>query len=278
MPSRLAENCRSDERTAVWLSRLPKLVEEFSARWQLTVGDPFDAGAGWVAPARRASGEPCVLKIGMPHMEARDEIAGLSFWGGGTFVRLLEADEPGYAMILERCLPGRTLHQLPEVEQDVVIAELLGDAWQSPPEGHPFRPLAFMLDVWADEARESGPAPADPALFQAGLDVYRSLSRDRTEEVTLVTDLHAGNVLSATRSPWLAIDPKPFVGDPAWDTTQHLLNCTERLHRDPVTLTDRVARLAGVEPQRVRWWTFARIVVNGSQDPRAIETARALAP
>ena len=25
--------------------------------------------------------------------------------------------------------------------------------------------------------------------------------------------------------PWLVIDPKPFVGDPAYDATQHLFNC-----------------------------------------------------
>jgi streptomycin 6-kinase len=34
--------------------------------------------------------------------------------------------------------------------------------------------------------------------------------------VVISTDLHAGNVLGAEREPWLAIDPKPFVGDPAY--------------------------------------------------------------
>ena len=40
----------------------------------------------------------------------------------------------------------------------------------------------------------------------------------------LHTDLHAGNVLAAEREPWLAIDPKPYVGDPAYDVTQHIFN------------------------------------------------------
>jgi streptomycin 6-kinase len=30
-------------------------------------------------------------------------------------------------------------------------------------------------------------------------------------------DLHAGNVLATQREPWLVIDPKPFIGDPAFD-------------------------------------------------------------
>jgi len=42
--------------------------------------------------------------------------------------------------------------------------------------------------------------------------------------VLLATDLHAGNVLRAQREPWLVIDPKPFLGDPAYDATQHLFN------------------------------------------------------
>ena len=49
----------------------------------------------------------------------------------------------------------------------------------------------------------------------------------------LATDLHAANVLRAEREPWLVIDPKPFIGDPAFDATQHLFNCRARLHADP---------------------------------------------
>nr|WP_071928417.1 aminoglycoside phosphotransferase family protein [Nocardia mangyaensis] len=31
-------------------------------------------------------------------------------------------------------------------------------------------------------------------------------------------DLHDANVLAGDREPWLAIDPKGYVGDPAYDT------------------------------------------------------------
>ena len=31
---------------------------------------------------------------------------------------------------------------------------------------------------------------------------------------------------------WLAIDPKPHVGDPAYDPVQHMLNCDQRLATD----------------------------------------------
>src|SRR5438477_9866319 len=118
---------------------LPALVE----RWSLTVGTPLagpEVSAAWVAPVRRADGTAAVLKIGLPHMEARDEIAGLRFWAGEPTVRLLEADEELNALLLERVEPGTHLRTLPEPEQDVVIAGLLRRLWRRPDEPHPFRP------------------------------------------------------------------------------------------------------------------------------------------
>jgi streptomycin 6-kinase len=52
--------------------------------------------------------------------------------------------------------------------------------------------------------------------------------------VLLCTDLHAENVLAAEREPWLAIDPKPCIGDPAFDAIQHMLNCSLERKRSSV--------------------------------------------
>jgi streptomycin 6-kinase len=85
------------------------------------------------------------------------------------------------------------------------------------------------------------------------------LSRPSTDDVLLLTDLHAGNVLRAQREPWLAIDPKPFIGDRAYDATQHLLNCVERLRTDPPGMIRRMSDLLEVDHDRLRLWTFARL-------------------
>ncbi len=76
----------------------------------------------------------------------------------------------------------------------------------------------------------------------------------------LFTDLHAGNVLSGERRPWLLIDPKPYVGDPHYDVLQHLLNCNASLQADPIALLTEVAGLAGLDAGRVRQWLIARCV------------------
>ena len=100
--------------------------------------------------------------------------------------------------------------------------------------------------------------PFNRGLAREGLRLLEELPRTAPGEVLLATDLHAGNVLESQRLPWLVIDPKPFFGDPAYDATQHLLNCAARLRADPIGLIRRIGDLLGVSDERVRLWTFAR--------------------
>ena len=252
-------------------------------RWSLTVGQPFagpEVSAAWVAPVRRADGTPAVLKLGIPHMEARDEIAGLRFWNGDPTVRLLDADETLNAMLLERCKPGTHLRTLAEPEQDVVVAGLLRRLWRRPPDGHPFRPLGELTAHWARQTLADEGRWPDAALIREGLALFDELPRTAADDVLLATDLHAGNVLRAAREPWLVVDPKPFVGDPAYDATQHLFNCEGRLWARPLETIARVAGLLGVDAGRVRLWIFARAAAEPRDDWRTPELAlaRALAP
>ncbi|HIG17680.1 MAG TPA: kinase, partial [Candidatus Handelsmanbacteria bacterium] len=230
IPEGLARNCSSQPSRRDWLARLPALVAELQARWSLTLGAPYEAGAAWVAPV---TNRPAVLKLGMPHMEADQEIAGMQFWDGEPTARLLDLDVDYNALLLEQCDPGTPLGELPEAEQDVIMAGLLRRLWRVPAEPHPFRPLSLMTQHWSEEARQKRDNWVDVELLAEGLRLFEELPRTAPEQVLLATDLHAGNVLQAQRQPWLVIDPKPFVGDPAYDATQHLFNCRPRLQAQP---------------------------------------------
>jgi len=260
---------------------VPNVVHELRQRWALSLGSPLagsDASGTWVAPAVRADGTRAVLKLGLPHMEAAHEIQGLHFWDGSAAVRLLESDTALNAMLLERCEPGTALRDQPEPEQDAVIAGLLRRLWRRPVVPHPFRPLHAMTAFWAAEAEAAAPRWPDSALVRAGLRSMDELSLPSPDDVLLVTDLHAGNVLAARREPWLAIDPKPFVGDRAYDATQHLLNCGERMLAAPDATIRRFADLLEVDPERVRLWTFARAAAGPRDvwDENSIALARVL--
>ena len=174
-----------------------------------------------------------MLKFGLPHMEAEQEIDGLHFWNGDGAVSVLEADAGYNAMLLEYCVPGTPLGAEPEPLQDQVLAGLLRRLWRVPDPPHPFRPLAAMTEHWSQQARATIDRATDRGLVEEGLRLFHELPHNAPEHVLLATDLHAGNVLRVQREPWLVINPKPFVGDPAYDATQHLYNCKERLFANP---------------------------------------------
>lgn len=272
-----------------WRDDLPDLVEQIASDWELELGDTYVPGGqcAWVAAARGPSGEELVLKVGWRHPEAEHEADGLAHWDGEGAVRCLRRRTfaEASALLLERCVPGTPLSSaLPEPEQDVVIAERLARMWARPlPRRHPFRPLHEMCDAWADSFERNVQTDSrglDPGLAETALELLRALPRGvrAGEGVLLCTDLDAGNVLAAEREPWLVIDPKPFVGDPAYDAVQHMLNCHRRLAGDPLGLSRRMAGLLDVDPERVRLWLFARCTQEALENPAMNGPARRLAP
>jgi streptomycin 6-kinase len=271
---------------AAWLQRLPSLLRESTQKWSLRLDTdtPFESvepSCSYVSPVLRSDGTPAVLKLSMPHMEGQHEIHGLRFWDGNPTVRLYEADENRGVMLIERCQPGVSLRGATEQEEDVIISDLLRRLWREPTKGHGFRPLTTMTAYWSCKTLEREKEWPDEGLVREGLRLFEELPRTATREVLLATDLHAGNVLQAKREPWLVIDPKPFVGDPAYDATQHLFNCQARLRSDVDGTIRRIADLLGVDHERVRLWMFARAAAEPRDDwsdGTWTELARAVAP
>jgi len=290
VPEYLAGTARCDRRVRDWITGLPAIVAALADRWSLRVGEPFQPGGqcSWTAPATGPAGAGLVLKVGFrfPGGEERDEAAGLRLWHGNGAVRLYDAHESdsAYGLLIERCLPGTPLGRaLPEPEQDQVVTALLRRLWAQPHTAHPFRPLTEMCAAWAGEfeRKYAAASPADrldPGLARAGIALFRALPQTAGSRVLLCTDLHGDNILAALRRPWLVIDPKPYVGDPAYDVLQHMLNCEGRLAADPGALARRMADLAGLDGSRVRQWLFARSVQESVGWPLMRHVAGRLAP
>jgi streptomycin 6-kinase len=279
VPERLAAACRDVAQRTAWLERLPAAIRSLEDRWGLSVENPFDGRDGscaWVAPARRRNGSRAVLKLGMPHLEGADELKGLRFWNGDPTVHLLEADAGLNAMLLEHCDPGRPLRERPEPEQDVVVARLLRRLWRTPVAPNPFRSLSAMTAHWADETGAAASRWRDAGLVRDGLRLLEELSCPSIDDVLLATDLHAGNVLRAQ----LVIDPKPFVGNRAYDATQHLLNCRQRMLTAPDATIRRFADLVEVDEEPIRLWMFARSAAEpcGSWNDDSLILARLIVP
>lgn len=244
-----------------WVEALAFQIQQLIAEWKLNLGKPFveHASCSFVAPCTMVGGKSAILKLGLPHTEALHEIEGLRLLKGEPTVQLLKYDKRRNAMLLERCNPGTHLNQRPDLEQDEVICTLLPEIWKAKYVDGAFRPLAEMVAQWNQETYEALDQFPDPELAKEGCRIKENLIATTSKHVLLATDLHAGNILRAQRKKWLAIDLKPYVGDPTYDLTQHLLNCTGRLEKDPRAVIHRLAKLAGLDPKRLKAWIFSRL-------------------
>ena len=147
----------------------------------------------------------------------------------------------------------------------------------------PFVSLCEESARWAEHlplSWERAGRPFEMELLDSAIRAIHDLRESQGQQVLVNQDLHGGNVLRAKREPWLVIDPKPFIGDPAYDATQHLFNCDARLRADPDGVIRRFADLLGADHERVRLWAFARAAAEPRDDwsVDSMALARAIAP
>ena len=228
-----------------WRQRAPALARECAELWSLMLGDPYEQGhASLTLRAELPDGTPAVLKVGFPHPEAEHEAAALAHYAGHGAVRLLAHDQGRNALLLERCEPGTSLLELPDEQEGFrVAAGVLRRLWRPPAADHPFDLLGELALHWTGL----------PGL-DAGM--LHELVAGQGELVVCHQDFHRGNVLRAAREPWLAIDPKPIVGEREFDTAALL--------RDgPGDLTRRLDLLSGelgLDRERMRAWGIVHAV------------------
>ncbi|MFJ9407709.1 aminoglycoside phosphotransferase family protein [Streptomyces sp. NPDC101393] len=253
-----------------WLDRLPDIVREIEERWELRLGAPFHGGScSWVAPAEGPDGAPAVLKVTWPHREADGEAPALHTWGGNGAVRLHRWDRERGALLIERCTPGTPLGDatLPPAGQLTVAAGLLRGLWAAPaPAEGVLERVGPVCAEWADvlQDRMFRLRPGyDAGLVTLGAELLRTLPHTATRDVVVHGDLNPGNVLASERGPWLAIDPKPMIGDPAYDPWPLLMQTDDPFaHPDPRPLLRErfalVADVLGEDPARLLAWSVAR--------------------
>ena len=273
VPAKLAATAVAWEGDAAreWLERLPALVQEVADQWDLDLLPPLEPGGNisWVAPARRSDGSEVVLKVQLPHIESDPEPVALRAWDGDGAVRVHSHDPARHALLLEWCRPGRGLIEVPGTLDVATIGSAIGARLHRVDAPDGLRRLEEMLDAWADDVEEHlEPRPGrDPGLIRRALHTMRARPRACPDPVLLHGDLNPTNILSAEREPWLAIDPKPVVGDPAYDGPRLVTQPDPLRTPDPAaTLCQRidiVARSLDVDLDVLREWCLVDAVEIG---------------
>ena len=239
----------------------------------MTLGSVFESSSHSlvVAAVGRADTE-VVVKVQVPHRESEHEAAALAHFDGDGAVRLLDSADDGHSLLLERCRPGRPLAAADPEAALGVFVDLLPRLWR--PAGAPFRSVEDEVAHWAvslPHSWEGAGRPCPRRLVEAALDELAGLAASQGERVLVHQDLHAGNVLSARRRPWLVIDPKPLLAERAFAVAPIVRGAelgAER--RDVLRRLDRLADELALDRRRCLGWTLGQSMAWGFDGRRAL--------
>ncbi|GGP70148.1 aminoglycoside phosphotransferase family protein [Streptomyces abikoensis] len=305
VPARLVEyheDASEGEGGPEWIAALPDLAADFLDRWGLRVDGPAAHGVvALVLPVRRADGSPAALKLQPVTEESVGEAPALRAWAGAGAVELLDHDPESGTLLLERLDADRSLQDVPDAEAALLsLTTLLGRLLEAPaPAG--LRTLGAVAEAMLEDVPRALPSLSDAGERALLLDCAAAVREVVGEpgDRLLHWDLHYENVLAplpgadtgADRGAWLAIDPKPLVGDPGFDLMPALDNrwedivATGDVTRAVRRRFDLMTDLLGLDRERAARWTLARALQNSLWDvedgetrlqPEQIAIARAL--
>jgi streptomycin 6-kinase len=226
-------------------------AEEVATEWGLELGEPFVLSRySYVAPV----GDGAVLKVASAEAdEGLHEPEALERWGGDGAVRLLRRDPNSRALLEERALPGDDLSELPDEEATAIAVDIAVRLWQ--PAGAPFRWVGDHVPRWLDNAERD--AGEGTELLPLARELYASLEISR--EWLTHGDFHHHNILRHG-DRFVAIDPKPYLGDREYDVPSFLWNPLSYDMTDRKKTERRIAAFvaAGLDDFKIRAWTAIR--------------------
>ena len=272
------------EEGQAWLDRLPAILATCEKRWNLTIGAPVDnLSFNYVAPAALTDRTEVIVKTGLTD-EFPSQPEALRHFDGHGMVQLLAYDEHDAAMLLERLKPGTSLRAVEDDEAAIsAAADVMRKLWHPLPRQH--YPFPTVRDWYKGFARlrklyDGGTGPFPRALFEKAEKLYAELSASMAEPVLLHGDLHQDNILSAEREPWLAVDPKGVIGEPAFETGALLRNFWPDILSIPnpkrlmARRIDQLSAELGFDRERIYNWGFSQAVLSavwGIEDKGKLE-------
>ena len=244
-----------------WIEGYPALMKSCVDRWGLTLGGIATAGLpiNVIHYAETKSGQPVVLKVGVPHPEQKTELIALRFYEGRGAVRVIDWDNDSGAFLMARVSPGTNLREYDFRENESVSTrsdleiQLMNDLPipATSIDGLP------TLDDWLEIAftcfRESETSDNEFLSFIVLAEaLYGEIKSQFPETYLLHGDLHHENILKDADTGWIAIDPKGVIGPKVMECGRFIQNFIEDEVEGAATLDDATeTQITGILNQRL---------------------------
>jgi len=238
-----------------------RLLTEVVREWGLRADGAFRPEPRPALPVLADDGTPALLEHapdGSPH-----EHLALRAWDGQGAVRLLRADPRRSLLLTARTDPDDDLRALDPYDAGTAIGTLLALLHRPPLPQPPT--LADLAPAWLADLASRAVAAAVPRRF---LDQVRAwtpglVDAQEAAPVLLHGDLRPATVRADGAGGWVAVAPRPVVGDPAAEVASALApwdgaGASEDLRGDLLERFYAVVDAAGLDEDRARAWVVVR--------------------
>ncbi len=250
------------ERGKQWLLALPDMLTNLSQTHQLEALAPVSNMSYNYVTRAYQNQTPVILKIGLDDQALAREAAALQAFSGLGAVQVLAHDKG--LLLLACALPGTTLKTyFPEQEEAslYILCAMIKKLHQAPiPKNHDFYAIKTLLKTLDNHL----------AIPNHILSKARHLRDDllatSDKTVLLHGDLHHENLLK-NKHDWCAIDPKGFIGDPAYEVCAFIRNPIPELFETDnpkKIIAQRIhscSKLLDLSAQRIHDWFYVQAVL-----------------
>ncbi|MGV3615471.1 MAG: aminoglycoside phosphotransferase family protein [Fimbriimonas sp.] len=232
-----------------------EIARRLADAWGLRLGDVLPgATCSLVTAALDVDGREVVLKVPEADAEEREAVSVLRAFSAHGGVPVLRIDDETGSVLLPRLRPGHVLAEadLTDLQAIDVCADLILRLREAP------SGQGLSIESWFAELDPStSPMAADASRIAAHLFATTEAPR------VLHGDLHHFNIL-ADDDDWVAIDPKGYAVDPAFEIAAFMRNPVPR-DLDAATMAARIRRFAerlGDPPERLWAWSYVKTVLS----------------
>lgn len=252
-----------------WLDRLPYFLSNIEKRLNITISAPFsNLTFNYTAPCKDHNGVSLVFKCAVPNVGLNNEIAALEFYAGKGAVKLHQSNPDEGWLLLDRCIPGRPLSELENDDKATEHAiHVMQQLWKPANQQQGFKDIEDGL-LGLQRLIDSNSTRIPKKLVSHAETITHDLVTSQTEPVLPHGDLHHANILSATRKPWLTIDPKGIIGEREYEIGALLRNPLTLISTYPdfKQLTRRrlsiIVDITGFDRKRLILWAFVQAVLS----------------
>ncbi len=279
-----------------WLDSIPVLVKTYETKWGLKSKGAFpELTLNYVEKVKTNNGEYLVLKIGFPQdLDFARQAKTLKLYSGNGAAKVINEDIENSVLLLEGCIPGKSLHTLKDETKEVLIfTNIAKRLWRRAPEDPSFENISKAMEDFEwyldNIIKVEKSLPKD--LVVKARDLYKKLIATQKDTFLLHGDLHHDNIISSARG-WLAIDPKGVIGEREFESASFIYNPYKQFSENQELITEKffshrielIAAALRFDKHRITHWAFVKSVSSqiwsiqdfNREDKVSIKIARAL--